>query len=39
LEHPSPKTYIGAGKVSEVATAIRALKVETVVFDDELSPG
>jgi hypothetical protein len=39
LEHPSPKTYIGAGKVSEVATAIRALKIETVVFDDELSPG
>jgi hypothetical protein len=39
LENPSPKTYIGAGKVSQVASAVKALKVETVIFDDELSPG
>ncbi|KAG0603965.1 hypothetical protein M758_10G134400 [Ceratodon purpureus] len=39
LENPSPKTYVGAGKVSQVATAVKALKVETVIFDDELSPG
>ncbi|KAJ7541315.1 hypothetical protein O6H91_10G054000 [Diphasiastrum complanatum] len=39
LEHPSPKTYISSGKVVEVQTAVRALNVETVIFDDEISPG
>lgn len=39
LENPSPRTYVGAGKASQVATAVKALKVETVIFDDELSPG
>ncbi len=39
LETPNPATYIGQGKVAEVARAVRALKVDTVVFDDELSPG
>jgi GTP-binding protein HflX len=29
----------GAGKVTEVARAVKALNVETVIFDDELSPG
>ncbi len=32
-------TYIGAGKVAEVARAVRAWRAETVIFDDELSPG
>eukprot|EP00252_Welwitschia_mirabilis_P002883 TRINITY_DN128_c0_g1_i10.p1 TRINITY_DN128_c0_g1~~TRINITY_DN128_c0_g1_i10.p1 ORF type:complete len:460 (-),score=98.75 TRINITY_DN128_c0_g1_i10:369-1748(-) len=39
LDRPNPRTYIGSGKVSEVSAAIRALDVETVVFDNELSPG
>lgn len=39
LGSPNPRTYIGSGKVGEVLAAIRALDVETVVFDDELSPG
>ena len=25
--------------MSQVATSVKALKVETVIFDDELSPG
>eukprot|EP01018_Ginkgo_biloba_P004196 Gb_27515 [translate_table: standard] len=39
LDSPNPRTYIGSGKVAEVLSAIRALDVETVIFDDELSPG
>lgn len=39
LAVPNPRTYIGSGKVSEIKSAIHALDVETVIFDDELSPG
>lgn len=39
LSSPNPRTYIGSGKVAEIKTAIHALDVETVIFDDELSPG
>ncbi|KAL3634304.1 hypothetical protein CASFOL_021358 [Castilleja foliolosa] len=39
LERPNPRTYIGSGKVSEIKSAIHGFGVETVIFDDELSPG
>lgn len=39
LASPNPRTYIGSGKVSEIKSAINALDVETVIFDDELSAG
>ncbi|KAL2318793.1 hypothetical protein Fmac_032669 [Flemingia macrophylla] len=39
LTSPNPRTYIGSGKVSEIKSAIHALDVETVIFDDELSAG
>ncbi|CAM8974770.1 unnamed protein product [Rhodiola kirilowii] len=39
LASPNPKTYIGSGKVAEIKTAIHALDVETLIFDDELSAG
>lgn len=39
LAFPNPKTYIGSGKVAEIKSAIHALDVETVIFDDELSAG
>ncbi|XP_010552485.1 PREDICTED: uncharacterized protein LOC104822831 isoform X2 [Tarenaya hassleriana] len=39
LASPNPRTYIGSGKVSEINSAVHALDVETVIFDDELSPG
>lgn len=39
LAMPNPRTYIGSGKVAEIKSAIHALDVETVIFDDELSPG
>ena len=38
LEAPNPRTFIGKGKVSEIATAVRALRADIVVFDDELTP-
>jgi len=38
LESPNPRTFIGKGKVEEVATAARALNADIVVFDDELTP-
>ncbi|MBA0691569.1 hypothetical protein Goari_009191 [Gossypium aridum] len=39
LASPNPRTYIGSGKVAEIKSAICAFEVETVIFDDELSPG
>ncbi|KAK1270544.1 GTP-binding protein [Acorus gramineus] len=39
LATPNPRTYIGSGKVAEIRSAIHALDVETVIFDDELSAG
>ena len=39
LDHPNPKTYIGSGKVAELCSDVRGLDIETVIFDDELSPG
>jgi len=38
LEHPNPGTFIGSGKAREIAERCRAEAVDTVVFDDELSP-
>ena len=38
LEVINPRTFIGKGKVEEVATAVKALDADIVVFDDELTP-
>ena len=38
LERPIPKTYIGSGKVSEVAHLVGSLEADVVIFDDELTP-
>lgn len=38
LDAPSPKTFVGSGKAEEIASAVRRLDVDVVVFDDELSP-
>ena len=38
LEAPHAATYIGRGKADEFAGQCRALDVDTVIFDDELSP-
>ena len=36
---PDPATYIGKGKAEEIRDLSESLDVDTVVFDDELSPG
>ena len=38
LEKPHPKTFIGVGKLEEVAAFIESHNIGTAIFDDELSP-
>jgi len=38
LEAPQPATFIGRGKADEFASLCRRQDVDTVIFDDELSP-
>ena len=38
LDTPNPKTFLGSGKIKEVLDFINVVKVQTVIFDDELSP-
>jgi GTP-binding protein HflX len=38
FEHPHPATFIGPGKVKEVAERVAETAADVVVFDDELSP-
>jgi len=37
LEKPDSKTFIGSGKLSEIAEYVRSANIDIVVFDDELS--
>jgi len=38
LDRPNPKTFVGKGKLEEIKRFIVDNQVDTVVFDDELSP-
>jgi GTP-binding protein HflX len=38
VEYAHPKTYIGTGKLQEVAEYMKEHEIQTVIFDDELSP-
>jgi GTP-binding protein HflX len=38
LPYPDPRTYLGSGKLEEVACYIEENKIAIAVFDDELSP-
>ncbi|MCQ2279958.1 MAG: GTPase HflX [Bacteroidales bacterium] len=38
LPYPDPKTYLGSGKLDEVAAYIHENQIDLAVFDDELSP-
>jgi len=37
-EVPDPKTFIGSGKLEKVRLFVKENEIDTVVFDDELSP-
>ncbi|MFW6018975.1 MAG: GTPase HflX [Bacteroidales bacterium] len=38
LEKPNPRTFVGTGKINEINAYIQEHKMDTVVFDDELTP-
>lgn len=38
LSIPDPKTFVGSGKIDEIATYVAENKIEIAIFDDELSP-
>jgi len=38
LDHPSPKTFLGSGKVNELKSMADGLDVDVIVFDNELTP-
>lgn len=38
LEKPDKKTFLGKGKIEEVATYIKGFDIDTIIFDDDLSP-
>jgi len=38
LPYPDPRTYLGSGKLEEVAHYIDENKIQIAIFDDELSP-
>ena len=38
IDSPNPKTLIGKGKINEINTFIKSNFIETIIFDDELSP-
>ena len=38
LTHPNPRTFVGSGKVEEIASLCRSTSADLVIFDDELTP-
>ena len=38
IESPNPATLIGKGKMEEISTYVKAMDIQTIIFDDELSP-
>jgi GTPase len=38
LDTPNPRTFVGSGKIGEIAAFVRENEVDIAIFDDELSP-
>ena len=38
LEAPNPRTFVGSGKVEEIASLCRSHGADLIIFDDELTP-
>jgi len=38
LDNPNTATFVGSGKLEEIATYIKMEEVDTIIFDDELTP-
>ncbi len=39
LERPDPKTYLGKGKLEQVAAYVEAEDIDIIIFDDDLTSG
>ena len=38
MQHPERATFVGTGKLEEIAAFVKSEEIDLVVFDDELSP-
>lgn len=38
IDRPHPVTFVGQGKLSEIAEFVKVSEADTVIFDDELTP-
>jgi GTPase len=38
LDTPNPRTFVGSGKIAEIALFVKENNVDIAIFDDELSP-
>jgi GTP-binding protein HflX len=38
LDKPHPKTFVGTGKINEIARFVEEHEIKLIIFDDELSP-
>ena len=38
IENPNPATLIGKGKMDEISKFVKVMDIQTIIFDDELSP-
>jgi len=38
ITKPNPKTFVGAGKLEDIAVYVKTHDIQMVIFDDELSP-
>ena len=38
MEKPNPKTFLGTGKMDEIALYAKEHNISSVIFDDELAP-
>lgn len=36
LDPPNPATYIGGGKLAEIAQAVQAFNVDTIIFGERI---
>ena len=38
LDFPNPRTFVGSGKIEEIAVFVKENNIDIAIFDDELSP-
>jgi GTPase len=38
LDVPNPRTFVGSGKIEEIAVFVKENEIDIAIFDDELSP-